>query len=572
MIFVTVGNATEGFRRLLDAVDRMAGQGAFGNESVFMQTGNNPDFRPTHCRHEPFMSMEEFVSRVREATLVICHAGVGTLFHVLSTGKVPVVVPRRKQYGEHVDDHQLELVQALAPEGRVIPVLESEDLPEAIAKARRASSQAPPPPPYRMLSLVSQAISELTGKDRDFTAMRLLFINRYFYPDSSATSQLLTELAEDLDASGDAVTIIAGRSAYQGGQELLPAKDRYKNIQILRVSSSHFGRRHHLGRLLDYLSFYFVAAWETLRLKRQDCVVVLSDPPLLSVLAAVIAMFKPCKTVCWLQDIFPDIAVQAGVLKKGRVTALLQSCARWSLKRMDRIVVIGRCMERRLLALGLSETNIVRVPNWADGFKIQSVSRRDNPVLVEPGLHNRFVVMYSGNFGLVHEYETIRAMIAGLQHVEDICFCFIGDGFYRTALASEVDREGWKNVLFVPYQKKERLRFSLAAADVHLVSLRSNMLGCSVPSKMYGILAAGRPIIYIGPKESEAALLIKEAQCGDVLEPGDYAAAIEAVLVGYRNRDLLKRRGLAGRSYFETHCDRRIQIHRFRRVLEEIAS
>ena len=404
------------------------------------------------------------------------------------------------------------------------------------------------------------------------STMRLLFINRYFYPDTSATAQILTELAEDLGVSGDAVTVITGRSAYQGGQALLPAKDVYKNIQILRVSSSHFGRRLHLGRLVDYLSFYAVALWAALRLTRQDCLVVLSDPPLLSVLAAVVGLFKKCKTVCWMQDIFPDIAVQAGVLHEGRVSAVLQSLARWSLKRMDRIVVLGRCMEQRLLALGLADSKMVRVANWADGSQIRPMERRENPLLDELGLRNRFVVMYSGNFGIVHEYETIRAMIAGLRHMEEICFCFIGDGFYRTALAADAEKAGWNNVLFLPYQKKERLRFSLAAGDLHLVSLRSGMLGCSVPSKTYGILAAARPILYIGPTKSEVALLIQDARCGFVVEPGDTAAAIEAVLSGYRDRETLKRKGLAGRSYFEAHCDRTIQSHRFRGVLDKIAS
>jgi UDP-N-acetylglucosamine transferase subunit ALG13 len=164
MIFVTVGNATQRFGRLLNAIDGLAGRGLFGNDVVFIQSGNNPRFLPSFCKHESFLSIEEFVRKISEADMVICHAGAGTLLHVLQGGKVPVVVPRRKKYGELVDDHQVELVKALALEGRVIPAYEPEELPAAIAAAFQRNRQTVPPPPSRMLSLVAQAIEELIGK------------------------------------------------------------------------------------------------------------------------------------------------------------------------------------------------------------------------------------------------------------------------------------------------------------------------------------------------------------------------------------------------------------------------
>ena len=141
--------------------------------------------------------------------------------------------------------------------------------------------------------------------------MRIWFINRFFYPDLSATAQILTELAEDLDAQRAHVTVVTGWVAYLGGAVSLPQKDTYKGVEILRVRSTKFGRQSFLGRLLDYASFYVSAIVVSLRARREDCLVVLTDPPLLSVLAAVVRMVKRCKTVCWMQDVFPDIAVQA---------------------------------------------------------------------------------------------------------------------------------------------------------------------------------------------------------------------------------------------------------------------
>lgn len=161
MIFVTVGNANQEFKRLLKAVDEMAGRGVFEGEDVIVQSGNNKDFTLHNCRSIPFMSMEEFVRMIDESNVVICHAGAGTLINVLKTGKVPVVMARRKKYGEHVDDHQVELVDALADEGRIIAVSHKDDLERTFKLAReqkekRVKIKTPP-----MLEIVGKAIEEM---------------------------------------------------------------------------------------------------------------------------------------------------------------------------------------------------------------------------------------------------------------------------------------------------------------------------------------------------------------------------------------------------------------------------
>ena len=161
MILVAVGNATQGFRRLLDSVEQMANNGLFEGEAVVIQSGNNHDFRSSNCKQVAFLTMEEFVRTVNEASLVICHGGAGTLYHAFRASKVPVVMPRRRKYGEHVDD-QLELVRVLAGEGRIIPAYEPIDLPQAIAAARSRIVQSAVPHIPRMLKLVERAIHELT--------------------------------------------------------------------------------------------------------------------------------------------------------------------------------------------------------------------------------------------------------------------------------------------------------------------------------------------------------------------------------------------------------------------------
>ena len=401
--------------------------------------------------------------------------------------------------------------------------------------------------------------------------MRLLFINRYFYPDISATAQLLTELTEDLAAQGETITVITGKTAYTGGHSVLPEQEIYKGIRIMRVGFTRFGRTYTLGRLADYLSFWISAFVNAVRAKHQDCLVVLSDPPLLSVLAALVQMIKPVKTVCWLQDVFPEIAVRAGVLPEGFGARCLRRLAKWSLRQMDQVVVIGRCMERHVLSEGVQSPSVTRIPNWADGTHIKSLPRSQNEFLRRHNLVNQFVVMYSGNHGVVHEYETLVALLRETRSVPELCFCFIGEGTWKKRLIETAQVEEWPHVRFMPYQPRSLVQSSLSAADMHLVSLRTDMEGLSIPSKVYGALAAGRPVIFIGPRGSETAALVGEAQCGYSVEPGDTQGAVQAVLAGYEDRALLEQQGQAARLFFSRRFDRKIATMSFHQVFQRVS-
>jgi len=163
MVFVTVGSAAQGFQRLLVAVDQLAGTGMFGDDRIVMQVGHAGGFASAHCEVRDFFSREEFRRLVREASIVICHGGA-TPLEIIKAGKVPIVMPRRKQYGEIVNDHQVEFVQALAGDGQVIAIMEPDELPEAIVRAKALNMTPRPMPTSPMLSLVSQAVDELIGR------------------------------------------------------------------------------------------------------------------------------------------------------------------------------------------------------------------------------------------------------------------------------------------------------------------------------------------------------------------------------------------------------------------------
>ena len=400
--------------------------------------------------------------------------------------------------------------------------------------------------------------------------MRLLFINRFFHPDQSATAQMLTDLAEGLAVSGTAVTVLTGRLGYLGGETAVPSEEQYKGVTVRRVWSTRFGRQSALGRLFDYLSFYLSSVWAAVQTRDVDCVVVLSDPPILSVQAVLLGRLKGWKTVCWLQDVFPEIAVRAGTLREGLRARLLRWAANWSLRSSDRVIVVGRCMERCLLAFGLQRDRVVLISNWADGDHLTPVAPEDNWFRKQHGLEGQIVVMYSGNLGVVHETEALIPLIHYLRGMREVCFLFVGEGQGKTRLQNWASQEKLESVRFLRYQNKEHLRYSLSAGDIHLVTLRSKMEGLSVPSKVYGIMAVGRPVVFIGPDGSEVASLVRESGCGEVFSPQESEKAALAILhlvQDYRRRENL---GSAGRRYFESFLDKRCAIQRFQTVFQDM--
>jgi len=400
--------------------------------------------------------------------------------------------------------------------------------------------------------------------------MHLLFINRFYYPDEAATAQLLTMAAEDLVEQECDVTIIAGRIGYLKAERVFPRQGCHHGVRVLRVWSTAFGHRSKIGRVVDYLSFYLAAAWAAVKSDGIDCLVVWSDPPLLSVLAAGLGRLKGWKKIAWMQDLFPENAVQAGFFRARLPARILNRLAQWSLRRADHIVVVGRCMKQRLLQNGLSEERITVIPNWADGVSLSPVDHRENWFRKEHALNARVVVMYSGHLGIVHDWRSLMQVLASLRNVPEVAVLFVCHGPGRDVLEAWVRRERIANVDFIEYQPQQSLRYSLSAADVHLVTLRTDMAGLSVPSKTYGIMAVGRPIVFIGPKDSEAAMVVTQSRCGEVFGPEEADRAAKAILELALDRRRREQLGSAGRQYFDGFFERKLAVARIRQVLREV--
>lgn len=395
------------------------------------------------------------------------------------------------------------------------------------------------------------------------------FVNRFFYPDHSATSQLLTDLALSLAQQGHRVRVVTSRQRYDEPQARLPAREEVAGVAVHRVWTSRFGRGFLSGRAIDYLTFYLSCGWCLLRLVRPgDLVVAKTDPPLISVVAGWMAAVRRARLVNWLQDLFPEVAAALGVAPRPRAAARLLGRLRDdSLRRARMNVAIGEGMRLRLLARGIPEARIAVVPNWSDDERVRPLPAASNPLREEWGLADKFVVGYSGNLGRAHGYETLLAAAQGLRQRDDVVFLFIGGGAAMRGLEAEAATLGLGNLVFRPYQPVERLAEGLTVADVHLVVLRPEMEGLIVPSKFYGIAAAGRPAIFVGSPDGEIARLLDEGEAGIAVAEGDSAGLARAILRLREDPELLARLGRNARLLCEGRFSRRAALDRWAQLL-----
>jgi len=393
--------------------------------------------------------------------------------------------------------------------------------------------------------------------------MRVLILNQFFYPDISATSQLMTDLAEDLVKMGADVTALCCKNQYIKGEGLV-SDEVYKGIRIVRVSVTQFDRGSFVKRGVSYLSFYVSAFFKLVRLTRPDVILVLTTPPLIASVACMIKSISRCRVIYVVQDLYPDVAVQLGVLKeKSRFTKLLESVSKSTLTRADAIVALGDCMRKRIEEKGTPTCKIHVIPNWADGEQIRTVERSENQFIREHNLVDKFIVFYSGNMGKVHDFDTILESAGQLSAHRDIAFVFVGDGPKKNSITSFVKDNPDANILLLPYRTRDELSVSLGAADVSLVTLSEGMQGLVVPSKVYGVMAAGRPVIFVGPSDSEAASTIENAACGYVIPNGRPSELKHAILKLKTDKNLASRMGRNSREHFETKFDRRLVTKRY---------
>ncbi len=372
----------------------------------------------------------------------------------------------------------------------------------------------------------------------------------------------MTDLAESLVERGIVVTALAGRGRYNGGEKL-PPYEEHKGVKIERAWATGFGKRNIVARLSDYLSFYLGASWKLLRLPKHDLVMALTTPPLIGLVAFVIGRMRGMRVIALVQDVYPDVAVALGALKSDSLmTRMLDKLNRLVLRGSDRVIVLGECM-RELIAEKMGQDKTSRIDvihNWADGAEITAAPDRQNPFTLEHNLSDTFVVLFSGNLGHVNEFATALEAALLLRNRFDIAFLFIGEGAKREEISRFIERYNLKNIRLLPYQPRHLLRHTLSAGDALLVTLAQGLAGLSVPSKTYGILAVGRPVLFVGDLKSDAARIVEEHDCGAVVAAGESERLAQMISDWAADRTRLAEMGANARALFEAQFCREIAV------------
>ena len=399
---------------------------------------------------------------------------------------------------------------------------------------------------------------------RSASRPRLLVLNQYYWPAVEADGQLLAQLCEDL-ADEYEITVITGR--VDGARA--PGATVRGGVRIIRVPSTTFHRRRFWRRTLNYVTYGMAALPVALARRPPDAVLSMTSPPFVGDLAYVLARRFRAPFVVVTQDLFPEVAEALGQLDSRPLLEFLRRSTRLYLQRADRIVAIGETMRTRLEAKGAQRARVSVIENWVDTRAVMP-HPRDNPWSREHGLAERFVVMHSGNVGHVQDLDTLVRAATLVRDLDDLVVAIVGGGAAHAdlvRLARELDAD---NVRFLPYQPASLLSLSLSSAAVHVVGLAAGLSGYVVPSRIYGILAAGRPVIVAADEECDTVHLVRRAGCGAVVPPRNPEALAHAIREAYDGRLDLDAMGARAREFAVAEADREIAVARYRELLREV--
>ncbi len=399
---------------------------------------------------------------------------------------------------------------------------------------------------------------------------RLLILNRSYWPDAEATGQLLTELCEDL-ARDFEPTVIAGQPNQNPAGVACRAwgLDHHNGVAIRRVPHLRFAKRSLWGRAVNLLTYLAGATAAALCAARPAAVVVETDPFLLPIVGRFLQWRHTCPLVVYLQDIYPDVAIALGKVRDGWFTRFLRRWLFSIYRQADRVIVLGDDMRDVLTAGGVPPERITVLPNWADTARIRPI-RDENAFRTREQLGGFFVVMYSGNMGLCQGLDDVLEAADRLRDRRDILFLMVGDGASKTSLEESARQRALPNVRFLPYEPQSELAHSLSAADLHLVPLDARVTGCLVPSKLYGILAAGVPALVVADERCEASRVVERSGTGKVVAPGHPQLLADAIAWCAGHPQELAEMGQRARRLAEQEYDRKIATRRFAVLLRDV--
>jgi colanic acid biosynthesis glycosyl transferase WcaI len=391
---------------------------------------------------------------------------------------------------------------------------------------------------------------------------RLLVLNQYYWPGKEATANLLTELCEAL-ADDYHVTVVVGAAPEE------PERLERNGVSIIRARSTTYDRAQLWGRASNYFTYLLGALREALASPRPDIVVCMTDPPFIGAAAEIVARRFRAPLLVISQDVFPEIAVKLGRLRNPLAIAVLRVVIASYLRHATRVVVIGETMAERVVAKGVRRERIRVISNWGDAERV-TPQPRANAWARKQRLDDKFVVMHFGNVGHAQDLDTLIRATTLLRDLDELAVPIIGVGARRAELVELAKTLEANKVRFLPWQAYENRAEPISAAHVHVVGLARGLAGYIVPSRMWGVLAAGRPVIAAAEDESETAAVVRENGCGLVVPPGNPLRLAEAIRDCHDGKHDLEEMGRRARVFAETATDRSIAVARYRAVLEEI--
>ena len=410
---------------------------------------------------------------------------------------------------------------------------------------------------------------------------KLLIYAHYYVPDTASTGQILRELAEGMLDKFD-ITIICVVPSYLGTIEDKYKKKKYykeniNGVKVLRIRVPEFSKANKKSRIKNIISYFFGAMSATFKVGKQDYVFSISQPPILGGLLGVWGKWvKRAKYIYNIQDFNPEQTLAVGYTKNKLITNAMMWFDKFSCKRSNLIITVGRdlveTVQNRFKGKKVPKTAMIN--NWIDEKEIYPLDQNHPKVVAfkeKYGLNDKFVIMYSGNIGLYYDLEelikVIRKFKPGTKTADgrEVVFAFVGAGSVLDKLVAYVEKHHMDNVVFIPYQDKADLIYSLNAGDVHWCVNAKGIKGVSCPSKAYGIMAAGKSIIGVLEDGTEVRGLIEECNCGKCCEPGDYAQVAKIIEWYIKNADKeeIKQMGMNGRGYLEKNLTREVSVRRY---------
>lgn len=407
----------------------------------------------------------------------------------------------------------------------------------------------------------------------------LLVYAHYFYPDVASTGQLLTEVCESLTEDFN-VTVICVVPSYTG-----KIKDEYKNnrfyyenykgMNLIRVRVPEFNKGSKFSRIKNIVVYFLNSIFATFKVKNVDVIFTISQPPVLGgMLGRIGKSIKKCKFIYNIQDFNPEQVEAVGYFKNKFILNVAKVLDNGNIKKADKILLVGtdqfETLENRKREF--KEKGIL-INNWTDDKNIYPLEENSKDILDlkrKYKLDNKFIIMYSGNLGLYYDLENIIKIAKNFQEYKDLAFVFAGEGAIKTKLENYKKKNSLENVYFLPYQPKDKLNISLNMGDIHFVVNSKGIKGVSVPSKLYGVMAAGKPVLGVLEEGTEARIIIEKSNCGICTEPGNYKEIIDIIKKVHTDDKILKEYGVNSRKYLEQYLSKEVSLDKYKSLINNI--